>query len=259
MGVRVRSPIRGRRRVHQPRNRGPVQADARNAALLVLGPLSPASAREVMTDRCSAEVAIVPSYDALPQTPGAIIIKRGPNGSTDWTPPFTVRLGSSGHIRWWCHSTSGNVFDPGTWRIDNVEIGTKCEVNADFSQQSCRPDGNIKLGSSAWNGWTPERSRCNDRSVKIRARLGPNRLLQIECLFRIFKNMRTRMAADGLIADGLAPSYYIEGLLYNAPNEQFGGIYTDTFCNCVNWLAKADKSKLVCASSGVQSTRSTIG
>jgi hypothetical protein len=156
-------------------------------------------------------------------------------------------------------STSGNVFDPGTWRIDNVEIGTKCEVNADFSQQSCRPDGNIKLGSSAWNGWTPERSRCNDRSVKIRARLGPNRLLQIECLFRIFKNMRTRMAADGLIADGLAPSYYIEGLLYNAPNEQFGGIYTDTFCNCVNWLAKADKSKLVCASSGVQSTRSTIG
>jgi hypothetical protein len=66
-------------------------------------------------------------------------------------------------------------------------------------------------------------------------------------LVRIFKNLRTRMAADGLIADGLAPSYYIEGLLYNVPNEQFGRNYTDTFCNCVNWLAKTDKSKLVCA------------
>src|ERR1700730_10187121 len=31
LGVRVRSPIRGRRRVHQPRNRGPAPAGARNA------------------------------------------------------------------------------------------------------------------------------------------------------------------------------------------------------------------------------------
>jgi hypothetical protein len=152
------------------------------AALLAFGSFSTASAREVMTDRCSAEVAIVPSYDAPPQTPGVIIIKRGPDGNTDWTPTFTVHLGSSGHIRWWCHSTSGNMFDPGTWRIESVEIGTKCEINADNTPQSCRPDAGIKPGSSAWNGWTAERSRCSDRSVKIRARLGPNRLLQIECM-----------------------------------------------------------------------------
>ena len=31
LGVRVRSPIRGRRCVHQPRNRGPAPAGARNA------------------------------------------------------------------------------------------------------------------------------------------------------------------------------------------------------------------------------------
>jgi hypothetical protein len=137
---------------------------------------------EVMTDRCSAEVAIVPSYDAGPDTPGTIVIKRGSNGATDWTPPFRVKLGSSGHIRWWCHSTTGNMFDPGTWRIQELQVGTKCEIYADFSPQSCRPDGNIKLGSSAWNGWTPERSRCDKRSTLIRARLGSKRLLQIECL-----------------------------------------------------------------------------
>src|SRR5438105_2674520 len=77
---------------------------------------SRAAAREVMTDRCSAEVAIVPSYGARPDTPGTIILKRAPNGSTDWTPPFNVQLGASGHIRWWCHSTTGNFLDPGTWR-----------------------------------------------------------------------------------------------------------------------------------------------
>jgi hypothetical protein len=66
-------------------------------------------------------------------------------------------------------------------------------------------------------------------------------------IIRIFKNMRTRMVVDRLIAGGVAPSYYIEGLLYNVPNNQFGTNYGNTFCNCVNWLKQADKSKLVCA------------
>jgi len=151
------------------------------SAVLALA-ASRAEAREVMTDRCSAEVAIVPVYGSRPDTAGTVILKRAANGSTDWTPPFTVQLGDSGRIRWWCHSTSGNFLDPGTWRIEELTVGTKCQIFADGSPQQCRPDGSIKLGSSAWNGWTPERSRCGDRSTKIRARLGPNRLLQIECL-----------------------------------------------------------------------------
>ena len=137
---------------------------------------------EIMTDRCSAEVAFVPTFNARPDSPNTIILKRGRNGKTNWTPPFTVGLGGSGHIRWWCHSTTGNMFDPGTWRITDLMVGTKCEIFADGTPENCHPDGSIKFGSSAWNGWTPERSRCGDRSRNIRARLGPKRLLQIECL-----------------------------------------------------------------------------
>jgi hypothetical protein len=48
---------------------------------------------EVMTDRCSAEVAIVPSYGDKPDAFGTILLKRGPDGRTEWTPPFSVRLG----------------------------------------------------------------------------------------------------------------------------------------------------------------------
>lgn len=143
-----------------------------------------AMSSEVMTDRCSAEVAIVPYYDARPDTPGTIILKRRSDQRTDWTPAAHVQLGSSGHIRWWCHSTTGNMFDPGTWRIKEVTIGTKCAIYPDGTPENCRPDGTLKVGSSAWSGWTPERSRCDDRSTNIRARLGPDRLLQIECLGR---------------------------------------------------------------------------
>jgi hypothetical protein len=64
---------------------------------------------------------------------------------------------------------------------------------------------------------------------------------------RIFKNMRNRMIEDGLIEDGLAPSYFLEGLLYNVPHEKFGNAYENTFVECFNWAFNADVSKLVCA------------
>jgi hypothetical protein len=66
-------------------------------------------------------------------------------------------------------------------------------------------------------------------------------------MVRNLKNMRSRMVRDGQIADGTAPSYYVEGLLYNVPSDQFGRNYVDSFCNAVNWLLKADRAKLVCA------------
>ena len=64
---------------------------------------------------------------------------------------------------------------------------------------------------------------------------------------RIFKNMRSKLVDDGKIAKDTAPSYYVEGILWNVPTEKFGSSYVDTFCNCVNWLLQTDRSKLKCA------------
>ena len=58
---------------------------------------------------------------------------------------------------------------------------------------------------------------------------------------------RDRAGPGGRSADGVAPSYYIEGLLYNVPNDKFGTSYGDTFVNAINWILQADRSKLVCA------------
>lgn len=44
---------------------------------------------------------------------------------------------------------------------------------------------------------------------------------------RVFKNMRSRLVESGLIEAGTAPSYFIEGLLYNVPNEKFTTSYQD--------------------------------
>ena len=64
---------------------------------------------------------------------------------------------------------------------------------------------------------------------------------------RILKNMREKLKEEKMITVDVAPSYYLEGLLYNAPNEQFGESFTDCFVNCINWISEADRSKFVCA------------
>lgn len=67
-------------------------------------------------------------------------------------------------------------------------------------------------------------------------------------MVRVFKNMRSRMVDDGLIKAGIAPSYYIEGLLYNVPNDKLTSSYQDCVVNTLNWYRQeAKKGDLVCA------------
>ncbi|MBM4056236.1 MAG: nucleotidyltransferase [Planctomycetes bacterium] len=57
---------------------------------------------------------------------------------------------------------------------------------------------------------------------------------------RMFKNIRDYISGDS------TPSYFLECMLYNVPNANFGTSYQDTFCNIVNCLNKADLDKFVC-------------
>ena len=57
------------------------------------------------------------------------------------------------------------------------------------------------------------------------------------------------MTSENKLKYGSAPSYFLEGMLYNVPNSKFGKSYGDTVANCINWLVnEADRSELVCAS-----------
>jgi hypothetical protein len=66
-------------------------------------------------------------------------------------------------------------------------------------------------------------------------------------LVRILKNMRGKLVEDRLIQEGSAPSYFLEGLFYNVPDDKFGGRYSDTFVSAINWIIQADRSKFICA------------
>ncbi|MGH8545584.1 MAG: nucleotidyltransferase domain-containing protein [Gammaproteobacteria bacterium] len=67
-------------------------------------------------------------------------------------------------------------------------------------------------------------------------------------MVRIFKNLREKLVEDRRLARAVAPSYYLEGVLYNVPSGLFGASYEDSFVNAVNWLRNdADLDQLVCA------------
>lgn len=67
-------------------------------------------------------------------------------------------------------------------------------------------------------------------------------------MIRVLKNMRRKLVDDAILSAGTAPSYYLEGLLYNVPAAKFHTSYGDCFVNVINWLQnEADKSKLLCA------------
>jgi len=66
-------------------------------------------------------------------------------------------------------------------------------------------------------------------------------------LVRIFKNMRSKLHENGLIGEKDAPSYFIEGLLYNVPNEYYSGSYQNIVLNILRWLIQTkDRTKFVC-------------
>jgi hypothetical protein len=65
---------------------------------------------------------------------------------------------------------------------------------------------------------------------------------------RVFKNLRSNLIERRAIEKGDAPSYYIEGLLYNVPDEQFSGSIGTTIFNILTWLYYAqDRSNFLCA------------
>lgn len=64
---------------------------------------------------------------------------------------------------------------------------------------------------------------------------------------RVFKSMRNKMISDRYLAKGLAPSYFIEGLLSNAPNICFSQRFQDTYDRSMAYLKAATRDQLECA------------
>ncbi|KAA3644502.1 MAG: hypothetical protein DWQ07_13855, partial [Chloroflexi bacterium] len=71
-------------------------------------------------------------------------------------------------------------------------------------------------------------------------------------IVRIFKNAKQSLVDHGTIAKSLAPSYFIECLLYNVPNNLFSSDYLGSTSSILNWLLEADLEDFHCQNRIVQ-------
>lgn len=69
---------------------------------------------------------------------------------------------------------------------------------------------------------------------------------QFKPLVRVFKNMREYLVDHSLMPQGLAPSYFLECLLYNAPNETFDHSIGLSVYQILCFLQGANLTSLVC-------------
>ena len=63
---------------------------------------------------------------------------------------------------------------------------------------------------------------------------------------RMFKNARNQLVDSGRIRADLAPSYFVECLLYNAPDWAFKSSFQETYRATVNWIVQNNLDRLVC-------------
>ena len=63
---------------------------------------------------------------------------------------------------------------------------------------------------------------------------------------RMFKNARNHLESVGRISTDLAPSYFVECLIYNAPDAAFQPGFQETYCSIVDWMVESDLDRLVC-------------
>ena len=94
-------------------------------------------------------------------------------------------------------------------------------------------------GTHIINFSTQHAENCTSKHQATYGRFKPN--------VRMLKNMRNAMRDKGYIAEGVAPSYFLEGMLWNVPNRSFTSAFGLSFVNALGWLDACDPAKLVCA------------
>ncbi|MCY4491503.1 MAG: nucleotidyltransferase, partial [Thaumarchaeota archaeon] len=63
---------------------------------------------------------------------------------------------------------------------------------------------------------------------------------------RMFKNARNHLVETRKISQNLAPSYFLECFIYNAPDHAFQGSLQDIYCSIVDWMETCDVDEILC-------------
>ena len=136
------------------------------------------------------------------------------------------------------------IASSGSRRSADVVAATQFRRYRRFATEwDCEYDEGIRLvssnGDSIVNYPRQHSDNCTAKHQEVNEWYKPT--------VRIYKNIRNTLVRRQMISCQQAPSYFLEGLLHNAPSGSFGGNYRDTIVSTFNWMYGADRSQFPCA------------
>ena len=175
--------------------------------------------------------------------------------SADWTSaPYTFNQFKK-DVAAWLQSVFGDgvkvgskaIFIPGDGARRDADV-LACVEHHRYTSYRSKLDKQYHKGICFWtssgekivNYPKQHAANCTGKHQSTQNLFKPN--------VRAFKNVRNAMVDAQYLGDGVAPSYFIEGLLWNVPQAEFSRSYVRTARNALSWLNLCDASKLVCAS-----------
>ena len=143
---------------------------------------------------------------------------------------------------------SGNkaIFIPGNGTRRDADV-LPCFAHRRYMSFPSRAQATYREGICFWtkkgdkivNYPVQHSDNCTSKHQTTSSRFKPN--------VRVMKNIRNKLVDCGYIKEGSAPSYFLEGMLWNVANVEFSASYQETFLASLTWLEKSDHSKLRCA------------
>lgn len=138
------------------------------------------------------------------------------------------------------------IFIPGNNSRRDADV-LVCTKHLTYLSYPSSYGANLREGICFWNSDDQQIVNYPKQHLANCKSKNQNTSTRFKSNVRVFKNIRKAMVAGGYLDEGVAPSYFIEGMLWSIPNENFVSTYQQTFINCVNWLDSCDPTKLRCA------------
>lgn len=172
----------------------------------------------------------------------------------DWSAGDINFVEFKAHVLSWLTSKFGSgvrsgkkaIFVPGNGNRRDADV-LVCVEHRTYTHYQSSADNAFQEGICFWTSSGVQvvnypRQHLDNCTTKNRDTSG-----QFKKNVRIIKNIRNTMIGQGAIKADLAPSYFLEGMLWNVPELSFTGSYQQTFANYMNWLQQASFDDLMCA------------
>jgi len=138
------------------------------------------------------------------------------------------------------------IFVPGNGNRRDADV-LVCAVNRSYSNYDSQYANRYREGITFWTSSGDQIVNYPKQHLENSTTIHQATSGRFKPSIRVIKNMRNTMVDRGLINDGLAPSYFLEGMLSNVPSQNFVNSRQQTFENYMNWLQTAPIGDMTCA------------